>query len=106
MMIFRRSFMYPKPPQTLRQSLVIRREHSTITSAPEILGRIKTETADQADGTSPESTVFSSNGLRRIFNQWQAMPLADFEERYHVRTLTIQMDGHNYARPRSYCCLY
>src|SRR2546427_325078 len=34
------------------------------------------------------------------------MSLADFEERYHVRTLTIEMDWHNYARQRSYCCLY
>ena len=46
--------------------------------------------------------VRGTKGLRRVFDNQQAMPAGDFHEMIHTAEATVQMHWHDGPRPRSY----
>ncbi len=70
----------------------------------EILGGIEAETGDVAQGPRRSAAPGCAEGLGGVFDQEKAICLFEAPEAVHIRTLPVEVDGHDgFGLPRVVC---
>ena len=67
----------------------------------EVLAGIETEAATESQGSGTLSVVSGTMGLRPVLDHRNTMPPTDFQERRHVRRLSVEVDGQDRLGPGS-----
>ena len=77
----------------------VRIDHAAVTIGTQDFGRIERGRGDVAHAARLLTLVFSTLCLRTVFQDKQAVPARNLQDRIHVRTLAEQMDGKDYLGP-------
>src|SRR5260221_2801147 len=75
----------------LRIGWIVRRDRPALAVSPQVFGGIKTEAADVADASCRATFVFGAVGLRRIFDNYEAVPPPYFQDWIHIGRLAVKM---------------
>ena len=87
--------MYTKQKHFVSDLVVVRHHHAAVAESAKILAGEKGDTAHIADGAGPLPPIFRTDRLRHVLHNPNAVLLRYAQERLHVATLTVDMDGNN-----------
>ena len=83
--------VFPQQPHAFRQPGVTRDHRAPVPERPQILGRIKAERSDVADGAGHVAVVGRAVRLRAVFDHRQVVAARDRQDRSGVGRLTVEM---------------
>src|ERR1044071_2786755 len=91
-----------KHAQTLRMFFIICYQQDAVAGGAKVFRWIETQAANRTHRAGAAISIFGADRLGHVFNNWDAMPVGNLEQRIHVDALTIKVDSDNGLRPWKY----
>src|SRR5205814_1720528 len=80
-----------EPANAANQCLVVRDDRSGVAYRAEVFRRIEAEGGGIAEAAASSPAIPRSVGLRRVFQQKQAMPVGQCPQPIHIGRMTVKM---------------